>query len=127
VRYLLDTHVMLWWMSDDPALPISAGELLDDEDNDLFVSSITLWEIAIKAGLGKLDADVSGISAALGPAGIESLDFRVADAIEVKNLAAIHRDPFDRALIAQAQQNGLRLLTVDEELRAYGSPVVVVR
>jgi len=127
VRYLLDTHIVLWWMTDDPALPIAAGEIIDAEDNDVFVSSITLWEIAIKASLGKLDADVSLISAAIGPAGMATLDFRVADAVEVKNLASIHRDPFDRALIAQARQNGLRLLTVDEELHAYGSVVLVAR
>jgi PIN domain nuclease of toxin-antitoxin system len=127
MRYLLDTHILLWWITDDPALPIVAGEIIDAEENDLFVSSITLWEIAVKAGLGKLDADVSVISSAIGPAGLAALDFRMADAVEVKSLAMIHRDPFDRALIAQARQNGLRLLTVDEDLRGYGSPVLVVR
>jgi PIN domain nuclease of toxin-antitoxin system len=123
---LLDTHVLLCWLADSPALAHGAREVFASTDNTIFVSSINIWEIAIKSALGKLDADVDEIRASLEPSGLQTLPFNVDDAAAIVALPAIHRDPFDRALVAQARCNRLRLLTTDERLAAYGEDIVRV-
>lgn len=124
MRYLLDTHVVIWWLADEPSLPSRAAEVIADVANTIFVSAMSIWEITIKASLGKLEVDVDEVLAALSPAGLEPLSFGIYDAAEVRALPALHRDPFDRALVAQARRNGLQLLTDDDRLAAYGAPVV---
>jgi PIN domain nuclease of toxin-antitoxin system len=121
---LLDTHVVLWWLADDRNLSPRAIAFIEDDENEFFVSSISVWEIVIKAQLGKIDADVEELRPACVAAGFGSLAFDLDDAVEVAKLPPLHRDPFDRALVAQARCNGLRLLTSDARVMDYGEPVM---
>lgn len=115
---LLDTPVLLWWLADAPRLSPSHRELIHDPARRVFVSSITVAEISIKASLGKLDAP-PGIVEAIEKSGFELLPFDPAHAEELRDLPWVHRDPFDRMLIAQARIEGLTLVTVDEHIVRY--------
>ncbi len=126
MRLLLDTHILLWWLSDDPALPAQAKALIADPANAVFISPMSLWEIAIKARLGTLEADVDEVRAATTDNGFVPLPFTADHASEVARLPDHHRDPFDRALVAQARREPLRLLTHDEAVAAYGESVLLI-
>jgi len=123
---LLDTHILLWWLADDPALPAQADILIADSANEIFVSPISLWEIAIKAHLGKIMADVSEIHAAALTSGFTVLPFTDMHAVTVARLPDYHRDPFDRALIAQAHAEPLYLITHDQMVAAYSKNILFV-
>lgn len=124
MRLLLDTHIYLWCVNDDPQLSEVARSLILAAEQ-VYVSSITIWEIAIKAKLGKLEADVDDLTSAIINSGYQELPFTAKHAVVVAGLPNIHRDPFDRALIAQAISEPLRLLTVDKELRSYSELIDV--
>ncbi len=126
MRLLLDTHILLWWLSDDPLLPPRARSLIVDPANAVFISPMTLWEIAIKARLGKMTADVDEVRAEAANEGFIPLSFTADHASEAARLPDYHRDPFDRALVAQARWEPLRLLTHDGILAAYGDSVLLV-
>ena len=126
MRLLLDTHILLWWLRNHPALSLRARALISDPVNNVFVSPISLWEIAIKTRLGKLAADVDEIREAVAAYGFVPFPFLIEHAVAVSQLPDHHRDPFDRALIAQARGEPLRLLTHDALLAAYGDCVEVV-
>jgi len=123
---LLDTHILLWWLKDDPLLPRRATALIEDRRNDVFVSPMSLWEIAIKSQLGKLKADVDEVHAAALQSGLQPLPFTLEHAAAVVRLPHHHRDPFDRALVAQALLEPLSLLTHDERLSIYGENVMLI-
>ncbi len=112
MRLLLDTHIYLWVVTDDRKMSKTARKLIA-EANDVFVSSASIWEASIKAGLGKLDADVNELVAAIDTSGFTELPVRAVHAAMVRNLPDIHSDPFDRFLIAQAICEPLRLITAD--------------
>ena len=126
MRLLLDTHILLWCLGEDSALSRQARLLIVDSTNQIYISSISLWEVAIKAYIGKIVADVNEIRAAAVASGFLSLPFTLEHAAAVAQLPAHHRDPFDRALIAQARSEPLRLLTHDRALVAYGEAVMPV-
>ena len=126
MRLLLDTHMLLWCLRNDAALSQQARALVVDPANEIFVSAISLWEIAIKAGAGKLSADVDEARSAALASGFAPLPFTWGHAAAVAKLPDHHRDPFDRALIAQAQSEPLRLLTHDQALAAYGDIVLLM-
>lgn len=116
MRLLLDTHALLWWHTDDPQLSRTAREALLDANNEVWVSVASAWEIAIKQRLGKLQglAPVEGWFLDLAAAdGFRLLDMTVAHALRAGLLAAVHRDPFDRMLAAQAELQRLQLVTCD--------------
>ncbi len=121
---LLDTHVWLWWLTDDEALSAAARADIEDLDNQVLVSSISMWEVVIKSQLGKLKVDGDVVAATLSR-GITFLPFGVNHAQAVEQLVPLHRDPFDRALLAQAACDGLRFLTADRDLRVYAPGVDV--
>ncbi len=123
MKYLLDTHMLLWWQANDKALPSAARALIANPEHDIAISSLTLWEIIIKTAKGKLEADIFEIREAIKDDGFELLAFTDEHALEVQNLALIHQDPFDRGLIATARHEGMVLLTVDDILEGYGSSV----
>jgi PIN domain nuclease of toxin-antitoxin system len=123
---LLDTHILLWCLEDNSALPLEAKVLVADPRNEVFVSPISLWEVAIKARLGKIVADPSEVRSAALQSGFVELPFSLEHAVAVAQLPDHHRDPFDRALIAQAQCEPLRLLTHDQLVAAYGGTVLLV-
>jgi PIN domain nuclease of toxin-antitoxin system len=131
VRLLLDTHIAIWALVDDPRLSKRARELLGDSENEIFTSTGTVWEISIKHALrrgGPNDMPISG-SEAVGyfkDAGYQLLDIKPAHAIKVEELPDLHSDPFDRILIAQALAEPLNLLTHDPLVGRYSDTIIVV-
>lgn len=123
MKYLLDTHILLWWQANDKALPNAARGLISDSENEIFISTLTLWEIIIKTAKGKLTADILEVRQAIQDDGFQVLPFSEQHTLEVRNLPLIHQDPFDRGLVATAQTEKMVLLTVDEILKGYGSSV----
>lgn len=126
MRLLLDTHILLWWLKDDPLLPPRADPLIADRRNQVFVSPMSVWDIAIKSQLGKLKADVDEVRDASLHSGFQPLPFTLEHAAAVAGIPYYHRDPFDRALVAQALIEPLTLLTHDEGLTQYGDHVLLV-
>ena len=122
MRALLDTHVLLWWLSDDPHLTDEHRTVIAAADNEIYVSAVTVAEISIKASLGKLDAP-SSILDALQVGGLTELALTAAHAELLRTLPWHHRDPFDRMLIAQATVERMPFLTVDRRITAYGIDV----
>jgi PIN domain nuclease of toxin-antitoxin system len=124
VRILLDTHLLLWALGTPSKLPTRARSLV--AKSDVYVSAASIWEISIKSALGKLTADPREVLAALGPAGLIELPINGEHAARVLDLPPIHRDPFDRLLVAQALTEPMRLVTNDAVLAGYGDIVTVV-
>jgi PIN domain nuclease of toxin-antitoxin system len=124
MRLLLDTHIALWAVTDDARLSPRARDLIGNPENDVFVSTASVWEIAIKHALargGPNDMPVSGAEALqyFLEAGYALIEIFPADAAAVETLPTLHADPFDRLLIAQALQYGLPIATVDADVAAY--------
>jgi PIN domain nuclease of toxin-antitoxin system len=125
MRVLLDTHVFLWVVADDGRLRPSARGLLEEAER-IHVSAASIWEIAIKAALGKIDADPRELIDAIEASGFEELPVSARHAAGVRELPPHHADPFDRLLVAQAMAEPMRLVTADRALKAYSELVVVV-
>lgn len=118
-RLLLDTHAFLWWLDGDKHLGPLAIELISDESNEIYVSAATSWEISIKCNKGLLQAP-EDIDAAIDQVGFSKLPISVFHGQQAGNLPDHHKDPFDRMLIAQAQAEGLEILTCDSVFPMYG-------
>ena len=119
---LLDTSTFLWVAIDSPQLSTRARELFASEDNEIFLSCISCWEIAVKHGLGRLplpEPPDKYIPRLREEHGIEPLSLDEESALHVTRLPALHRDPFDRMLVCQAIVRGLVLLTPDEAISQY--------
>ena len=122
MRLLIDTHALLWWLTDDPGLPLSARKHLARAGNTVLVSSASAWEIATKFRIGKLPgvgdllADFAGYMARER---FEGLPISTDHAVRAGLLPGPHKDPFDRMLIAQAQAEGLPILSNDAAFDAY--------
>lgn len=125
MRILLDTHVFLWLADDNPRLNSQARALIQNAEK-IFVSSATIWEISIKAGLGKLKADPDELIEEMQKNGFEELPVYARHAKEVAKLPFLHSDPFDRLLVAQARTELLKLITCDTHLAPYSDLVVTV-
>jgi PIN domain nuclease of toxin-antitoxin system len=123
---LLDTHALLWWLSDDPRLPSLWRATIADPGNDVAVSSVSVAEIAIKASLGKLKAP-SDVLGAIEQSGLTGLGLALNHVEALRDLPWHHRDPFDRLLIAQAQVEQLTVATVDSNFVAYDIQVLNAR
>ena len=127
MKFLLDTHILLWALTNDERLPKDTREIIADRRHDVFVSSASIWELAIKQSLGKIPAtDLYLIERAILDTGFTPLEITIRHASEVTQLPPHHRDPFDRMLIAQAISEGARLITHDVQLSKYGATVQVV-
>ncbi|MFC7420221.1 type II toxin-antitoxin system VapC family toxin [Iodobacter arcticus] len=126
MKYLLDTHILLWAASAPEKLPESARALLSDEKNQLFFSAASLWEITIKNELGREDFRVNArvLRRGLLDNGYQELPIYSEHAVSVDNLPAIHKDPFDRILIAQATVEGITLITADSSIAQYPAPIL---
>ncbi len=118
MNLLLDTHAVLWWLADDPALSSEARRAIGDAANDVRVSPVTPWEIAIKSAAGKLKAP-DNLLEALKANRFRELPISLVHAERAGNLPPWHRDPFDRMLIAQALTEGLTLVTRDRVFEQY--------
>ena len=117
MKILLDTHVVLWWLMDDETLSPDVKGLIDTEP-EVFVSSASVWEITVKAAVGKLPVPPD-MNDALLASGLRELPIRSRHAWEAGALPLLHRDPFDRMLVAQARCEGLTLFTRDRSVQAY--------
>jgi PIN domain nuclease of toxin-antitoxin system len=123
LRALLDTHALLWWLSDDPALTRPARRIIAETRNTLIVSAASAWEIAIKVRLGKLPtatdlaADFSGL---IEHEGFQSLAISADHGIRAGLLPGPHKDPFDRMLIAQAQAENIPIISSEASFESYG-------
>jgi PIN domain nuclease of toxin-antitoxin system len=131
MRLLLDTHIALWAIVDDPKLSRMARDLIADPANDIVVSAASLWEIAIKHALARglhTDMPVSAADALrhFRTAGYELLDITPPHVVAVETLPSLHADPFDRILIAQALTTPLRLLTRDSRVARYSDMIIAV-
>jgi PIN domain nuclease of toxin-antitoxin system len=124
VRLLLDTHALLWALGAPSRLSPRAAEAVRSADNEVFVSAANIWEIAIKAALGKLDADVDEVVREVREVGFSSLSITLPHARRVRSLEPHHRDPFDRLLVAQALEEGLVIVTHDAAFDAYAVPLL---
>ena len=118
MNLLLDTHILLWWLADDPGLSEKQRSAIADPANVVYVSAASAWEIAIKKALGKLIAP-NDLGAALIASELEQLPVTVAHAEAVGGLPPHHRDPFDRMLIAQAGVEDLTVVTGDPVFAQY--------
>jgi PIN domain nuclease of toxin-antitoxin system len=117
VSLLLDTHVILWWLTDDLALSDEVKTRLDDEP-DVYVSPASLWEVTIKQSIGKLSEPID-VAEEIRDSGFRELPITFHHAIAAGRLPLIHRDPFDRMLVAQALCEGLTLVSRDPHIRRY--------
>ena len=117
-RLLLDTHVLLWWLSDDPQLGASSRQAIANPRNTVYVSAANAWEISIKKSTGKLTAP-DDMDAIVESEGFEKLPVTLFHGDQAGSLPELHKDPFDRMLIAQAQSEGLVIVTNDEKIIQY--------
>jgi PIN domain nuclease of toxin-antitoxin system len=125
---LIDTHILLWMSIDQERLSRNALQLLGDEENEVWFSAISILEMAIKQGLGKLDLRVSVdvYRASMIEKGFSELQVNGEQAAYVARLPQLHRDPFDRLLVAQATVEGMLFLTSNEQLAQYPGPILRV-
>ncbi|HWW05307.1 type II toxin-antitoxin system VapC family toxin [Collimonas sp.] len=125
MKLLLDTHLLLWAAGEPGRLSAEASLLIDSPENELFFSAASLWEIAIKNGLGRADFQVNArlLRRGLLDNGYSELPIGSEHAVAIDSLPSIHKDPFDRMLVAQAMVEGITLLTADASVAQYPGPV----
>jgi PIN domain nuclease of toxin-antitoxin system len=123
VRLLLDTHVLLWWFNAPEVLAEAARDAIADETNVVYVSAATVWEAGIKQALGKLRG-ADDLPARIRAQGLDELPIELEHADRAGALPVHHTDPFDRMILAQAQCEGLTVVTRDERFSAYGVPLL---
>ena len=128
MRLLLDTHILLWTIAESRRLSSAARALIGKPDNELTFSSASLWEVAVKAGRGRDDfrIDVSSLRRSLFDNEYGELPITGAHAVALGRLPPLHRDPFDRMLVAQAIVEGLTLVTSDPAVAKYPAPIRLV-
>jgi PIN domain nuclease of toxin-antitoxin system len=119
VKLLLDTHALIWWLSDDTRLAGRARGLIADPANDVLVSVVALWEIVVKQRVGKLRLDISQVVEAVERGGLGLLDISAAHLLTLATLPAHHRDPFDHLLIAQAISEAATFVSDDRRVATY--------
>jgi PIN domain nuclease of toxin-antitoxin system len=122
MKLLLDTHIFLWWILEDPRLPLAASEVIADSDNELYLSSASTWEMVIKSAIGKLSLPASPatfIKDQLILNEITPLPITIEHTFALASLPMLHKDPFDRMLIAQTNYENLTLVTDDPTIKKY--------
>jgi PIN domain nuclease of toxin-antitoxin system len=123
MRLLLDTQVLLWWLADSPQLRQAARSLIGDGNNTIYVSAASAWEIEIKRALGKLRAP-DNLEETLARERFLELPVQITHTTTLRTLPPVHRDPFDRLLVAQAQCERLSLVTSDSVFGRYGVAII---
>jgi PIN domain nuclease of toxin-antitoxin system len=121
---LLDTHALIWALSNPRRLPARVVKLLTDPETDVHLSAVSTWEIAIKAALGKIDVELPAVVRAAREAQFDDLPVTVRHTVRLLSLPNVHRDPFDRLLVAQALEEDMTLVTHDPALSRYSAPVL---
>ncbi|MFD2190947.1 type II toxin-antitoxin system VapC family toxin [Pistricoccus aurantiacus] len=125
MNLLLDTHILLWAVGEPQRLSINALNLLEDENNTLYFSAASIWEVVIKNGLQRPDFQVDAhlLRRGLIENGYRELSITSQHTLAVAHLPSIHKDPFDRILVAQAESEGFLLLTKDDLIAQYPGPI----
>jgi PIN domain nuclease of toxin-antitoxin system len=125
MKLLIDTHLLIWAATEPRRLPALAHALIDDRANELFFSAVSMWEIAVKAALGRSDfmVDVRVLRRGLLDTGYHELSMTSEHAMHVPILPLLHKDPFDRLLVSQATVEGITLLTSDGLVAQYPGPI----
>lgn len=128
MNLLLDTHVALWAITDSPKLPLKARELIDSPKTNVWISTASIWEIAIKYSLGRGDMPISGQTALryFSESGYRQLPIEAEHAVAIEDLPAHHSDPFDRILVAQALVEPMRLMTHDATVALYSDTIIKI-
>ncbi|MGG6269803.1 type II toxin-antitoxin system VapC family toxin [Leptolyngbya sp. AN03gr2] len=127
MRVLLDTHAFLWWMSDDSQLSTAARAIISDPENTIFVSVVSVWEIIIKQGTGKLilsEPAEDYVPDRIRSNQFSTLSVEMRHILRIASLPALHRDPFDRLLIAQSECENLAIISVDHLIQQYSITVI---
>lgn len=125
MHVLLDTHLFIWWLNNDKNLSKKARQIIRDAE-EVYISSASIWEAAIKVQLGKLNVNINSLVDLIESEGFIELPISAKHAAKIIELSLHHRDPFDRILIAQAISEPLRFLTGDATLKKYSELVDVV-
>ena len=125
MRILLDTHVLLWTLTDSPQIN-AARDLILSSETEVYISTASWWELAIKIGIGKIDVDLDMLRTATAESGFIDLPVLGAHTQALLTLPMLHRDPFGRMLVAQAISEPMRLITNDNNLRAYSNLVEMI-
>jgi len=126
MKYLLDTHAVIWYVEDSSELPKKISDLIDNPENDIYISSVSFWEISIKVSLGKLDLELPFDEFL---ANIRNRDFsflQIEDEYlnRLLDLPFVHKDPFDRLIITSALVENLIIITIDENIKKYDVPSI---
>jgi len=124
MRVLLDTHALLWWLTDGPDLSKPAREVIADPDSVVFVSAVSLWEISVKSAAGRIDTGTVDLPEEVASGGFLDLPINSHHAWQAGQLPRHHGDPFDRLLAAQALRERLVCVTRDDAFAEYGVPVL---
>jgi len=121
MRYLLDTHTLIWYFEESPSLPKATFKLIDNDEIEVYVCGVSLWEIAIKASIGKLEMRFSFDKLLRMLAYTNFTILHIADEHlkGIANLPHIHKDPFDRLLISTARSERMTIITIDENIHKY--------
>ena len=125
MHFLLDTHIYIWWLTDDPQLSKKARTLIATA-SEVYISSASIWEAAVKIALKKLNGNIDALVLSIQSEGFNELTITAQHAAQITTLPFYHRDPFDRILIAQAISEPLRLLTSDRILKSYSELIEVI-
>ena len=123
MRYLLDTHAIIWLADSPSRVPQKIKDIISLPTNEIYVSSVSLWEIAIKMSIGKLSMDIflSDLLEAVVNSGFSVLHISNEYLLTLSNLKPLHKDPFDRLLVSTALTDGLTIITIDENIRKYSA------
>jgi PIN domain nuclease of toxin-antitoxin system len=126
MKLLLDTHILLWFQAGELALPKAAEQAIRSEANEAYVSMVSFWEIGLKHSIGKLPLrmPLDAFFNTITDAPFQVLPLSRSHILAASGLPLHHRDPFDRMLIAQAMHEGMQLITVDAQFRAYEVPLI---
>lgn len=124
MNYLLDTHVILWWLTNPKEIAQKANRIISDKENNILISCVSLWEMAIKQGIGRLTLPRNVVQI-LQSEGFKILTIGPDEALGISDLPFIHHDPFDRMLVMQAKLHDLVLITKDKNIMDY--PVVTLK
>jgi PIN domain nuclease of toxin-antitoxin system len=129
MRILLDSHLLVWLVGASDRLPLAAREIIENPDHEIFFSSASIWELSIKYSSGKIGLELPPrmLYRVLIESNFSELAVTASHAFEVDTLPPIHKDPFDRILIAQAMSEGMLLVTSDEAIAQYSGPIRLVR
>jgi len=119
MRCLLDTHTIIWYFENNGRLSQNAETIIDDPDNLIYISSVSIWEIAIKTSLKKLDVSLESFLREVDQAEFTIVQLENSYMLNLLNLPKIHKDPFDRLLIATAQTENMTLITEDDNIHQY--------